>query len=72
MFREIFPENPFIYTVEDGITAKGLMRKLAHDFPEASGLLPYTRLAHHEDYVHKDSILQPDQEYCLIPPVSGG
>ena len=72
MYSEVFPENPFSYEVQEGITASKLMDRLAEDFQEVAGLLPYTRLAHEQDYLDREAVLKANEEYCLIPPVSGG
>ena len=40
--------------------------------PKVADILKVTRLAHEEEYVEKNSVLADGEEYCLIPPVSGG
>jgi len=72
MFKEAFPENPLPYEIPEGTTAQELMDLLKQDFPEVAGILPYTRLAHQDEYIVKDLVLKDNEEYCLIPPVSGG
>ena len=42
------------------------------DSPQAAAILKSTRLAHEDEYVSKKSVLTDGEEYCLIPPVSGG
>ncbi len=72
IIKDAFPENPLNYEIPEETTANQLMALLARDFPGIAGILPYTRLGHQDEYVSKTATLTADNEYFLIPPVSGG
>ncbi len=72
VLKEIISDKPISLIVPDGCSAAEVLELLSRDYPQAVPILKSTRLAHHEDYVDKQSILSDGAEYCLIPPVSGG
>jgi len=72
MVREAFPHNPLEYEVPEGITSGQLVILLSKDFPEIKEILQYTRVGHEDEYLDKEAILKSNNEYVLIPPVSGG
>ena len=45
---------------------------LSQNYPQAEPILKSTRLAHRDSYIEKSSLVTDGEEYCLIPPVSGG
>jgi len=53
-------------------TAEEVVAFLSEKYPQAAAILRSTRLAHQDEYVSKKSVLTDGEEYCLIPPVSGG
>ena len=69
---ELLPSNPMEYETADDTTAAELTANLAKDFPDAAEILKITRLASEDDYIDRRSKLVDGQEYCLIPPISGG
>lgn len=72
MVREAFTQNPLEYEVPEGTTAGQLVTLLSKDFPEIKEILQYTRVGHEDDYLNRETTLKSDNEYVLIPPVSGG
>ena len=72
ILKEHFPQEKIEYEIEEGATVADLMHKLAQDFPVLADLLPMTRLASEDEYIHAQTLLVSQMEYCLIPPVSGG
>ena len=72
VLQEIISEEPILLEVPEGCTAEQVIELLSKNYPQAVPILKSTRLAHHDDYVEKQSVLANGAEYCLIPPVSGG
>ena len=72
VLQELISEEPFSLEIPERCTAKQVIKSLSQNYPIASPILKSTRLAHHDDYVDKQSVLCDGAEYCLIPPVSGG
>ena len=72
VLQELISEEPFSLEIPEGCAAKQVIELLSQNYPIASPILKSTRLAHHDDYVDKQSVLCDGAEYCLIPPVSGG
>jgi len=72
VLQEIISEEPISLEVPEGCTAKQAIELLSQNYPHAEPILKSTRLAHQDDYVDKQSVLADGEEYCLIPPVSGG
>ena len=72
VLKELISEEPFSLEIPEGCTANQVIELLAQHYPLAAPILKSTRLAHQENYVDKQSVLCDGEEYCLIPPVSGG
>ena len=53
-------------------TAGEVIQAIGSQLPQLAALLPSCRLAVDSQYVSDDSIVSPDCEIALIPPVSGG
>jgi molybdopterin converting factor small subunit len=69
---ETISEETLLLEVKKDITAEQVLAILSQKYPQAAAILRSTRLAHEDEYVGKQSILTDGEEYCLIPPVSGG
>tara|TARA_Y100001970_G_C14212939_1_gene847970 strand:- start:751 stop:1008 length:258 start_codon:yes stop_codon:yes gene_type:complete len=72
ILEEEISDKPLIFEINNGSSANDLINSLSEKFPNASEILKVTRLAHEDEYVEKKSVLTDGEEYCLIPPVSGG
>lgn len=59
-------------TLSGGITAGGLVDRLAAETPIVAKYRPCLRVAVNQTYVDEDTILGDDDEIALITPVSGG
>ena len=69
---EEISENPLTLEIKSGSNSSDVIDILSEKFPHLVDILKVTRLAHEDEYVDKLSILTDGEEYCLIPPVSGG
>ena len=72
VLEETISAEPLVLEVKKGGTAEQVIALLSLKYPQAASILRSTRLAHEDEYVGKQSILTDGEEYCLIPPVSGG
>ncbi len=72
VLQEIISEDPISLKVPEGCSAEKAIDLLSQNYPHAGPILKSTRLAHQDDYVDRQSVLNDGAEYCLIPPVSGG
>ena len=72
VLEETISAEPLVLEVKKGSTAEQVIALLSQKYPQAAAILRSTRLAHEDEYVGKQSILTDGEEYCLIPPVSGG
>ena len=72
VLEETISAEPLLLEVKKDITAQQVIVLLSKKYPQAAAILRSTRLAHEDEYVGKQSILTDGEEYCLIPPVSGG
>ena len=72
VLQEEISDEPLFLEISRGSTASDLIKLLSEKYPHVADILKVTRLAHEDEYVDKLSILTEDEEYCLIPPVSGG
>ena len=72
VLEETISVEPLLLEVKKDSTAEQVITLLSQKYPQASAILKSTRLAHEDEYVGKQSILRDGEEYCLIPPVSGG
>ena len=69
---ETISAETLLLEVKKDSTAEQVLAILSLKYPQAAAILRSTRLAHEDEYVDKQSILTDGEEYCLIPPVSGG
>jgi len=72
VLEETISAEPLLLEVKKNSTAEQVIALLSQKYPQAAAILRSTRLAHEDEYVGKQSILTDGEEYCLIPPVSGG
>ena len=72
VLEETISAEPLLLEVKKDSTAEQVITLLSQKYPQAAAILRSTRLAHEDEYVAKQSILKDGEEYCLIPPVSGG
>jgi molybdopterin converting factor small subunit len=72
VLAETISAEPLLLEVKKDSTAEQVIAILSKKYPQAAAILRSTRLAHEDEYVGKQSILTDGEEYCLIPPVSGG
>ncbi|MBT5794687.1 MAG: MoaD/ThiS family protein [Deltaproteobacteria bacterium] len=72
VLAETISAEPLLLEVKKDSTAEQVIALLSQKYPQAAAILRSTRLAHEDEYVGKQSILTDGEEYCLIPPVSGG
>tara|TARA_B100000686_G_scaffold342877_1_gene422777 strand:- start:26 stop:271 length:246 start_codon:yes stop_codon:yes gene_type:complete len=72
VLHEIISEEPISLEVPEGCTVEQAIELLSQNYPQAAPILKSTRLAHQDDYMDKQTLLTDGEEYCLIPPVSGG
>ena len=69
---EEISDKPMVLEIKSGSNASDVIKILSKKYPKLSNILKVTRLAHEDEYVDKQSTLSDGEEYCLIPPVSGG
>ena len=72
VLEETISAEPLLLEIKKDSTAEHVIALLSLKYPQAAAILRSTRLAHEDEYVGKQSILTDGEEYCLIPPVSGG
>ena len=72
VLEETISAEPLLLEVKKDSTAEQVIALLSQIYPQAEAILRSTRLAHEDEYVDKQSVLTDGEEYCLIPPVSGG
>ena len=72
VLEETISAEPLLLEVKKDSTAEQVIALLSQKYPQAAAILRSTRLAHEDEYVGNESILTDGEEYCLIPPVSGG
>ena len=72
VLEETISAESLLLEVKKDSTAEQVIALLSLKYPQAAAILRSTRLAHEDEYVGKQSILTDGEEYCLIPPVSGG
>jgi len=56
----------------DGATVRDVLTRYASQVPRLKESLPSLALAVNQQYAAPDTILKPDDEVALLPPVSGG
>lgn len=69
--RDLLSTAQMDYEIHEGASIVELKDKLVSDYPEFSKLRSLA-FAINEEYVGDDSVIQPQDEIVLIPPVSGG
>ncbi|CAM2971118.1 molybdenum cofactor biosynthesis protein MoaE [Paenibacillus sediminis] len=57
---------------ETGITVEQLKLRLCESYADASQLISISFVAVNQQYATKDTMITPNDEVALIPPVSGG
>ena len=72
ILQDEISDKPLILEINKGSSASDVIKILSEKYPNAADILTVTRLAHEEEYVERNSLLSDGEEYCLIPPVSGG
>ena len=72
VLQEEISDEPLLLEIRSGSSASDVIKILSEKYPQVADVLKVTRLAHEDEYVDKKSILSEGEEYCLIPPVSGG
>lgn len=72
MLKEALETSQLKVELPAGSTVLNLKQKLTQDYPNASTLLEISRIAHQHEYLSDASMVVDDEEYALIPPVSGG
>ena len=72
VLQEIISDEPIWLEIPEGCSAERVIELLSQNYPQARPILESTRLANQDSYVDKSSVLKDGEEYCLIPPVSGG
>ncbi len=58
--------------IEPGATAADLRKQLTEAFPVMAPLLVHSRVAVDHEFADDGTLIRPDAEVALIPPVSGG
>ena len=56
----------------DGITVRELKGILQEQFPSITSVLPNALIAANREYALDDTLIPPEAEIALFPPVSGG
>tara|TARA_B100000945_G_C20419982_1_gene617403 strand:+ start:583 stop:828 length:246 start_codon:yes stop_codon:yes gene_type:complete len=72
VLQEIISDEPISLKIPEECTAMMVIELLSQNYPQAEPILKSTRLAHRDRYIEKSSLVIDGEEYCLIPPVSGG
>ena len=72
LYRERAGRNTIPVTVADGATVGDLTAEIRHQLPNLAPPEVKIVVAVNADYAEHDVILQPGDDVCLIPPVSGG
>ena len=70
--EDFMGSDSFAYEVPSDATVATLLASLANQYPTSAELLDVTRVANNDEYLSTDDLIQPNLEYSLIPPVSGG
>lgn len=69
--KEIFNASQKEFELTDNISVAAFKKKLEADYPDIKKLKSYM-IAINDEYAENESILHPDDEIAIIPPVSGG
>jgi MoaE-MoaD fusion protein len=71
-YREATGQERLDVDVPEGGTVESAWKAIIARHPDLARYRPYTLFAVGHDYVEPDHRLEPDDELCLFPPVSGG
>ena len=71
-YREATGQERLDLDVPEGGTVETAWKAIIARHPDLARYRPYTLFAVGHDYVEPDHRLNPDDELCLFPPVSGG
>ena len=72
LYRERAGGNTVSVTLPDGATVAYLTDEIRRQIPNLAPPEVKIVVAVNTDYADSDIILQPGDDVCLIPPVSGG
>ena len=72
LYRERAGQNIIKVAVEDGATVADLTDEVRRQVPNLAPPEVKIVVAVNADYADTDVVLQPGDDICLIPPVSGG
>ncbi len=72
LYRERAGGNTVTVTLPDGATVADLTDEVRRQIPNLAPPEVKIVVAVNTDYADSDIILQPGDDVCLIPPVSGG
>ena len=72
LYRERAGQNIVKVAVEDGATVADLTDEVRRQVPNLAPTEVKIVVAVNADYADADVVLQPGDDICLIPPVSGG
>lgn len=72
LLRESLPAEAQTQELHPGSTVADLLRQLQGQYASLGPVLQCTRVAHQNQYLTADAVLEEGGEYALIPPVSGG
>lgn len=71
-YREAAGQERLDLDLPEGGTVESAWQAVVSRHPQLSDYRPYTLFAVGHDYVTPEHPLEPDDELCLFPPVSGG
>ena len=72
LYRERAGKNIVTVAVADGATVSDLTDEVRRQIPNLAPLEVKIVVAVNTDYADSEVVLQPGDDVCLIPPVSGG
>ena len=72
LYRERAGCSTVSFQVPDGTTVDELTQEVRRRFPQLAPPQVKIVVAVNAEYAEEDLVLQPGDDICLIPPVSGG
>jgi molybdopterin converting factor subunit 1 len=72
MLKEIAGRSTENVDLQEGASVRDLLGHYESQLPALKNLLPSVALAVNQQYAAPDTVLGPDDEVALLPPVSGG
>ena len=72
LYRERAGRSTVSLQVPDGTTVAELTEEVRRQFPQLAPPRVQIVVAVNAEYAEEDLVLQPGDDVCLIPPVSGG